>query len=110
MANTYKVLGQAFPNANTNFSLYTVPAATSAIVSTLNVCNQSLLSNVTFRVAVRPAGEALASKHYIVYDTALPAQDSIALSLGMTMGNTDVLTVYSYLGNVSFNVFGTEIT
>jgi len=109
MANTYKVLGQAFPNANTNFSLYTVPAATSAIVSTLNVCNTTA-SNVTFRAAIRPAGEALANKHYIVYDTALPAQDSIALSLGMTMGNTDVLTVYSFLGNVSFNVFGTEIT
>jgi len=109
MANTYKVLGQAFPNANTNFSLYTVPAATSAIVSTLNVCNTTA-SNVTFRAAIRPAGEALANKHYIVYDTGIPAQDSIALSLGMTMGNTDVLTVYSFLGNVSFNVFGTEIT
>jgi hypothetical protein len=109
MANTYKVLGQAFPNANTNFSLYTVPAATSAIVSTLNVCNTTA-SNVTFRAAIRPAGEALASKHYIVFETPVPAQDSIALSLGMTMGNTDVLTVYSFQGNVSFNVFGTEIT
>lgn len=109
MANTYKVLGQAFPNSNTTVTLYTVPAATSAIVSTLNVCNQAF-SNVTFRAAIRPAGEALSSKHYIVYDAALPAQDSIALSLGMTMGNTDVLSVFSYQGNVSFNVFGTEIT
>lgn len=109
MANTYKVLGQALPSANTFNNLYTVPVATSAIVSTLNICNQSL-SNVTFRAAVRPAGETLSGKHYVVFDSPIPAQDSIAVSLGMTMGNTDVLTVFSFQGNVSFNVFGTEIT
>ena len=109
MATTYKVLGQAFPTANTNFSLYTVPASTSAIISTLNVCNTTL-SNVTFRAAIRPAGETLSNKHYIVYDSPIPAQDSMALSLGMTMANTDVLTVYSFQGNVSFNLFGTEIS
>jgi hypothetical protein len=109
MANTYKVLGQAFPTANTFFDMYAVPASTSAIISTLNVCNTTT-SNVAFRAAVRPANVALSSKHYIVYDTAIPAQDSIALSLGLTMGNTDVLTVYSFQGNVSFNVFGTEIS
>jgi hypothetical protein len=109
MANTYKVLGQSLPSSNTFTTLYTVPASTSAIISTLNVCNQST-SNVTFRAAIRPAGETITGKHYLVYDSPIPGQDSIALSLGMTMGNTDVLTVFSYQGNVSFNVFGTEIT
>jgi hypothetical protein len=109
MANTYKVLGQALPSANTFFDMYVVPASSSAIISTLNACNQSF-ANVTFRAAVRPAGETLSGKHYVVFDSPIPAQDSIAVSLGMTMGNTDVLTVFSYLGNVSFNVFGTEIT
>jgi hypothetical protein len=109
MANTYKVLGQALPAANTFNDVYTVPVATSAIISTLNVCNTTL-SNVTFRVAIRPANVALLTKHYVVFETPLPAQDSIALSLGMTMGNTDVLTVFSYHGNVVFSLFGTEIT
>lgn len=109
MATTYKVLGQSLPAPNTLTTLYTVPASTSAIISTLNVCNTSV-ANVTFRVAVRPAGEAITTKHYVVYDSAVPAQDSIAVSLGMTMGNTDVLTVFSYQGNVSFNAFGTEIS
>ena len=109
MATTYKVLGQAFPANNTFTTLYTVPASTQAIISTLNVCNTTA-SNVTFRAAVRPAGETLANKHYIIFDSPVPAQDSIAVSLGMTMGNTDVLTVYSWQGNVSFNLFGTEIS
>ena len=109
MATTYKVLGQSLPTSNTFFDMYAVPASTSAIISTLNVCNTTV-SNVTFRVAVRPANVALLTKHYVVYDSPIPAQDSIALSLGMTMGNTDVLTVFSYQGNVSFNLFGTEIS
>jgi hypothetical protein len=109
MATTYKVLGQALPASNTFFDMYAVPASTSAIISTLNVCNTTT-SNVTFRAAVRPANVALLTKHYVVFESPIPAQDSIALSLGMTMGNTDVLTVFSYQGNVSFNLFGTEIS
>jgi len=109
MAYSYKVLGQAMLGANANVNLYTVPASTSAIISTLNVCNQSQ-SNVTFRIAIRPAGVTGTSKHYIVYDSPIPAQDTIAMSLGMTLGNTDVITAYSFQGNVSFTVFGTEIS
>ena len=109
MAYSYKVLGQAIPAFQSNVDLYTVPASTSAIISTVNVCNQTL-SNVTFRLSIRPAGVTGTSKHYIVYDSPIPAQDTIALSLGMTLGNTDVITAWSYHGNVSFAVFGTEIT
>jgi hypothetical protein len=109
MAYTYKVLGQAIPVANANVDLYTVPSNTSAIISTLNVCNQSQ-SNVTFRISIRPAGITGTSKHFIVYDSALPAQDTMALSLGMSLGNTDIITAFSYQGNVSFAAFGTEIT
>jgi len=109
MAYTYKVLGQEIPAAGANVNLYTVPAGTSAIISTVNVCNQST-SNVTFRLSIRPAGVTGTSKHFIVFDSALPAQDTMAVSLGMTLGNTDVITAYSFQGNVSFAAFGTEIT
>ena len=109
MAYSYKVLGQEIPAAGANVNLYTVPAGTSAIISTVNVCNQST-SNVTFRLSIRPAGVTGTSKHYIVYDSPLPAQDTMAVSLGMSLGNTDVITAYSYQGNVSFAAFGTEIT
>jgi hypothetical protein len=108
MTTKYKVLGQALPNSNTFTSLYTVPAGNSAVISTLNVCNQST-SNVTFRIAVRPANETLAGKHYVAYDVAMPAQDAIALTMGMSLDATDVVTVFSFQGNVSFNLFGTEI-
>ena len=109
MATTYKVLGQSNPAATTATTLYTVPAATSTVVSTLTVCNQSS-STVTYRIAVRPAGEALAAKHYLAYDVALAANDSVALTLGITLATTDVVTVYSTAATTSFNLFGSELT
>ena len=74
MATTYKVLGTSNPSATTATALYTVPAATSAIVSTINVCNQAAAVG-TFRIAIRPSGATLAASHYLAYDTAIPAND-----------------------------------
>ena len=108
MPNTYKVLGQVIPGAATDANLYTVPASTSAVVSTLNVCNQGAAT--TFRVAVRPAGAALASLHYQAYDTPIAANDSIPLTLGMTLAATDVVTVRSASGSVSFSAVGSQVT
>ena len=108
MAKNYKILGQSLPSPNTFTDLYTVPAGNSAVISTLNVCNTTA-SNVTFRVLARPAGANATTSQYIVYDAALPAQDAIGLTLGMTLAATDKLTVFSYQGNVAFNLFGTEI-
>ena len=108
MATSFKVLGQSLPSPNTFTTLYTVPAANSAIISTLNICNVSV-ANATFRAAIRPAGATLTTANYIAYDVALPAQDAIGLTLGITLAATDVVTVHSVQGNVVFNLFGSEI-
>lgn len=109
MATTFKVLGQSNPAATTATTLYTVPAGTSAVISTLNICNLSG-ANSTFRIAIRPNGATLANSHYIAYDTGLPSNDSIALTVGLTLGAADVVTVYSSTGNTAFSVFGSELT
>jgi hypothetical protein len=109
MAITYKVLGQSNPSANTNTTLYTVPAATSAVCSTLVICNQAA-SAATFRVAIRPAGATIATQHYTSYDTNLNANDSITITIGITLATTDVVTVRANTTTVSFNLFGSELT
>ena len=110
MAQTYKVLGQVATTANTTSNVYTVPAATQAVVSTIIVTNRNNAANITYRLAVQPAGAALANQHYIAYDSTVTALDTVALSLGISLGNTDVLSVYSANAHVSFSVFGVEIT
>jgi hypothetical protein len=108
MSTTYKVLGQVNPAATTLTTLYTVPAATSSVASTLAVCNLGV--STTVRVAVRPAGASIENKHYIVYDSSLNQYDSIFLTIGVTLATTDVVSVYAGTANVSFNLSGSEIT
>ena len=109
MANTYKVLGQLNPSATTATTLYTVPAATSAVCSTITICNQAATAG-SFRIAVRPAGATLDPKHYIAYDVVIPANDVITMTIGITLATTDVVTVYASSSTMSFNLFGSEIT
>jgi len=109
MTVTYKVLGQVNPTANTATTLYTVPSSTQTIVSTVAICNQSSIAT-TFRVAVQPAGAAIESKHYLNYDTSIPGNDSITVTIGITMSTTDVLSVNAASSTVSFSAFGSEIS
>lgn len=108
MALTYKVLGQSNPAATTNTDLYTVGAGKSAVCSTITVCNQSTAG--TFRLAVRPAGATIAAQHYLAYDVAIAANETITLTIGLTLAATDVVTVYSSSTTMSFSIFGSEIS
>jgi len=108
MAIVYKVLGQSSPSATTDTDVYTVPSATSAVVSTISVCNRSDTA-ASYRIAVRPAGATIANQHYIAYDIALAANDTTALTLGVSLATTDVVTVYASTDNLTFNIFGSEI-
>jgi hypothetical protein len=108
MATSYKVLGQSNPSATTATTLYTVPAATETIVSTITVCNQASTA-ATYRIAVRPDGASLAAQHYVVYDASLPANATDTLTLGITINASDVITVYASTATMSFNAYGSEI-
>jgi hypothetical protein len=109
MATTYKVLGQVAPSATTATSLYTAPGSTSVLISTLAVCNRATTTG-TFRVAIRPGGEGLANKHYIVYASNINSYESAFLTLGITLAATDIVEVYASSADFSFSLFGSEIT
>ena len=109
MPTTYKVLGQSKPAATTATTLYTVPSATQAVVSTIVIANLNT-GNATFRIAVRVAGATLADSQYVAYNVTVGASDSTALTLGITLGATDVITVYSSTANLTFTAFGSEIS
>lgn len=101
-----KVLGQVNPGATTATTLYTVPADLSTVGSTLTVCNQGATG--TYRIAVRPAGEVLAAKHYLAYDAGLAANSTDTWTIGLALATTDVVTVYASTANFSFVLFGDE--
>lgn len=101
-------MGQQAPLATTLTTLYTVPELTSAVCSTLSICNRGVSTSV--RAAVRPAGAAIANQHYIIFDVPVNQYDSIFLTLGVTLAATDIVTVYAGTPDVSFSLFGSEIS
>ena len=102
---TYKVLAQSAPTAATATTLYT--ASNAVIVSSLNVANTGGAAD-TVRIAVRPAGATLANQHYIVYGLQVPSGSFLTYTGGITLANTDVITIYSTTGTSSFSAFGSE--
>lgn len=108
MATTYKVLGQSNPAANTATTLYTVPAVTETVVSTITVANISAAA-ITFRIAIRPNAASLANSHFLAFDTSLAANSTQAFTLGITLDAADVITVQASDTNGVFQAFGSEI-
>jgi hypothetical protein len=109
MAIVYKTLGQVNPGATTLTTLYTVPASTSAVCSSVVICNQAAAA-ATFRVSVRVAGAADNAKQYLFYDVSLAGNSSTIATLGITLAATDVVSVYASTATMSFNLFGSEHT
>ena len=105
---SYKILGQSAPSATTSTDLYTVPASTETIVSSLVVCNRST-SSATYRISVASDGAALANGQYLVYDATINGAETVALTLGITVNATDKIRVYASTANLSFSAFGSEI-
>ena len=108
MPQTYKVLGQISPTANTLSNVYTVPASNSAVISTITICNQTA-TNASYSIAVAPAGVTDNVRHYLIRGGVVPAADSIGVTLGITVSATDQVRANASVANISFNVFGSEV-
>jgi hypothetical protein len=109
MANVYKILGQSSPIATTETTLYTVPAATSTISSSIIICNRGA-TQTTFRVSISQGGGVTANKDYLYYDVTLAGNDTFIATIGVTLAATDVVRIYSGNASLSFQLFGTEIS
>lgn len=109
MPSIQKVLGQAAPSTTNNTNLYTVPANTSAVSSTLSVTNTTT-AIATARVFVRIGGDAAGQNNAIMYDVAIQPNSVIALTIGMTLAETDIVTVQTGTADaLTFMLFGEEI-
>ena len=106
MPSVRKVLGQVAPAAATNTDLYTVPASTQTVVSTLTVANRGPSAGCFASPSapmVRPRQPALRLLGHRV-----PAQDAFAATLGLTLDAGDVVTVWAANDQLSFSLFGEE--
>ena len=105
---TIKSPSYALPAASTLTTLYTVPASTQAVVSTINVCNTAS-ADATYRIAVVPNGVSITNANYIVYNATIAGNETVAFTQGITMDSGDLLRVFASSASVAFNAFKMEI-
>jgi hypothetical protein len=111
----YKILGQIVTTANAIANVYVVPAATSAAIGTISVCNGTA-SDVLFDLVMRPSTEALATKHYLLKSITVPAADTLIIDSGVTLNTGAILAANTIGGNasaaaagISVHAYGVEI-
>jgi hypothetical protein len=107
MATTYKILGQ-ITGSSATASLYTSPALTQTVVSSLVACNRSTV-NSTYWIAVIPSGGSLSNENWVAFNVPISGSDSTALTLGITLAAGDIIEV-SGLATGSFSLFGSQIS
>ena len=106
----YKVLGRKAAAATTAEELYATPSSSAAVVSTIVVANRAGAAR-TYRLAVKPtSGTTLATDHYLAYDVAIAANDSTALTLGITLAAGNVIVTYASAADLTFTAFGSELS
>ena len=110
MATAYKIIGQSAPANTSNADLYTVPAATSAIVSTISITNTTATAaNAT--VYIRKAGASAAASNALVYTQSVPAYSTVTYTNGITLATTDVITINTATASaLTFQAFGSELS
>ena len=111
MPTTYKRLG-ALASAGvigTADTTYTCPAATSAIISTIAVCNQTSTAQ-TFRIGVSTT-TSFETSGYIVFGATVQGNDTVFLTCGFTVDATNKYILSSAsAATVNFTIYGSEIS
>lgn len=112
MAVTYKVLAQVRPSTTADTTVYTVPAGTTTVVSSMVLTNSAANTAFTVSATVRlRIGGAAVATSQILMNTTLTSIDTQAFTSGITLNAGDVITVTANLASaLTMHVFGSEIT
>lgn len=129
MSSEYKILGQVYagmttiPGSGNGYNgeanpgseellpvtLYTVPAGTQTVISSIFVVNHDTVQR-TFDAAIVPAGETLAVRHHVRWDYPVSAGDFEVIKSKFTLTAGDkVVVLPSAADKISFTAFGVEI-
>jgi hypothetical protein len=113
MATAYKNGQVAAPAADvTSYAtLYTTTSPKTAVISTIVVCNTSA-SNVLFRIGLMGSAgtPAVASGQFIAYDATVAANDTLTLTIGLSMSATQFLRVSAGSTAVNFTAAVAEVS
>lgn len=110
MGTTYKNAQlQGTASLSTYGTLYNVTTASAAVISSIIITNRTSAAK-QYRIAIMGSAGTPADANFIVYDATIAGNDSIALTLGITLSNSQFLRVSSTDSGLTFSAYISEIT
>ncbi len=86
-----------------------VPASTSAIVSTIAICNTAG-AQATFRIGIMGSAGTPAAANWLSYDTVVAANDTTTITAGLTLTAGQYIRVSSSANTVTFSAYYAEVS
>jgi hypothetical protein len=110
MATVYKNAQlQGTAAVETYGTLYSTDGSTAAVISTIAICNTAGATG-TYRIAIMNSAGTPAAENWLVYDNVVAANDTIVLTLGVTLGNSQFIRVSSSANTLTFSAYLSEIS
>jgi hypothetical protein len=110
MATTYKRSSvQGTAAVTTYATLYQVPASTQAVLSTIAICNTAGSSG-SYRIGFTTSATDPVAADWLVYGGTVPANDTVFLTIGVSLAAGTFIRVSSSANTMTFQAFVSEIT
>lgn len=110
MATAYKYSQvQGTASTGTYATVYSTSASVQAVVSSLVITNQAS-SDVTVRVGLDTTAGTPAASEFLVYDAVVSGNDTVALTLGITLPASRFIRASSSASTCNFTAFLSEIS
>jgi hypothetical protein len=110
MATTYKTQQlQGTTGLTTYGTLYNTASATTAVISTIAICNTASAA-AAYRIGIMSSAGTPAAANWLVYDANVQANDTVFLTVGLSLGNSQFIRVSSTANTVTFSAYVSEIS
>jgi CDP-diglyceride synthetase len=90
-------------------TLYNTSASATAVISSILVANTASTA-ATYRIGIMGSAGTPGNSEWVAFGALVPANDTIALTIGVTLGNSQFVRVSSSANTVAFSAYISEIS
>lgn len=110
MPTTYRTRQMQGTAALTTYAtLYGTGAASTAVISTIAITNTASTS-ATYRIGIMGTEGTPGAANWLVFDSTVAGNDTIFLTAGISLGNTQFIRISSSVNTITFSAYVAEIT
>jgi hypothetical protein len=90
-------------------TLYSTSASATAVISSILVTNTASTA-ATYRIGIMGSAGTPGASEWVAFGVSVGGNDTVGLTLGLTVGNSQFVRVSSSANTVTFSAYISEIT